>query len=557
MELILPETIVKEITLHAIKKFQVNESRYQWHKQVTIPLIYFKKEDIIHLREIITQIKKSKEKDNALTTINNHLEMIENPLGKIRTVEMGVTAMIGYIGISSGYRVYIKNPNNEKYYAYRVTSIHYEPPSGYNRRHVELSLAYDQFGARHTESITFYSEDLRGMTVVEAFDRRYIFIESIPLRETYLQEKETFNQMYLQVGEQYILNGTTTDDTPDNIDRYESSRFDSIHHRVVIDVFRENEKQYRHSKTDRQESTVDVGLAFWKKQSKNYQGFAKENQNEKYTKQIEIPVHSDVIIFDLKRHMRLICHTDFLKKYQYLDNMEDSLVIRPENKLLIKNLVNHSNDKFNDIIRDKSGGLLVMLVGPPGVGKTLTAEVYAEIQKKPLYAVQSSQLGVEPDVIEKELKLYFERSIRWNAILLIDEADVYVHKRTTDLKQNAIVGTFLRVLEYYPGILFMTSNRAEIIDDAIISRCIVLVQYSQPTIPEQEKIWKVLAESLHCTITNHTIHEIVEEFCKFSGRDIKNVLKLCKISHGEKPVTFEMVQQLVQYIPRFGVKSEK
>ena len=66
MELILPEIIVKEITLHAIKKFQVNESRYQWHKQVTIPLIYFKKEDIIHLREIITQIKKKQGKRQCL-----------------------------------------------------------------------------------------------------------------------------------------------------------------------------------------------------------------------------------------------------------------------------------------------------------------------------------------------------------------------------------------------------------------------------------------------------------------------------------------------------------
>ena len=86
-----------------------------------------------------------------------------------------------------------------------------------------------------------------------------------------------------------------------------------------------------------------------------------------------------------------------------------------------------------------------MLTGLPGVGKTLTAEVFAEIQKKPLYAVQSSQLGVEPAEIEKQLNLCFERSNRWNAVLLIDEADVYVHQRTNDLKQNSVVGTFLRV----------------------------------------------------------------------------------------------------------------
>jgi len=552
MELILEKPIVEKIGKNNLKKFQVNDSQYQWQDNITIPLIYFKRDDILELRELISNLEKNKETDAAITLIENHLEMIDNPCGKIKTVEMGVTAIIGYVGTSEGYRIYVENPNNSKFYAYRVGNIQYHPPTPYERRHVSVTIIYDQFTKRVVDSINFFSEDLRGLTVIEAFDRKSIYLENHSNRKRYLDEKQVFDEIHLNIGKQYLLNGITTDDTPDN-DDYNSgnNRFDSIHHRVVIDVFKEIEKRYRHSKTAEKPERVDVGLNFWKKQCNNFAGFHEKNKKEKLHKEIEIPVHSDVIIFDLKRHMRLVCHTDFLVKYEYLKDLEDSLIIPAENKNLIKNLINHSNGEFKDIVRDKSGGLLVMLTGPPGVGKTLTAEVFAEIQKKALYAVQSSQLGVEPDKIEKQLRLCFERSKRWKAILLIDEADVYVHKRTTDLKQNSVVGTFLRVLEYYSGILFMTSNRADIIDDAIISRCIVLIEYKHPTVNEQKQIWRVLSNSLECIIDDDTINKIVSEFHNFSGRDIKNILKLCKISQGSEPITIESIKEMKQFIPKF------
>jgi len=434
MLLILEKDIIKEIGLDNLKAFHINESKHQWHNSVEIQLINFNKIKLEELKDLISKTTESKEKFKATELIDNHLKMIDNPCGKIKTVEMGAPAMIGYVVMSAGYRIYVKNPNNQKYYAYRVSGIHYIPPSNYSRRHVSLQIVYDQFGVRKTESIEFYSEDLRGMTIIEAFDRKSIYLENDKLRKKYDTEKLLFNQIHQKVGEQYILNGITTSDTPENTSRYSSRKFHSTNHKAVIDIFIEHGEEYTDSKTSSGEDKIDLGLSFWKKQSKIYDKVFDKNKYEKQNKHIEIPVSSDVIIFDLKRHMRLVCHTDFLKPYQYIENLEDSLIIPKENKQLIKNLINNNCEEFNDIIRDKSGGLLVMLTGLPGVGKTLTAEVFAEIQKKPLYAVQSSQLGVEPAEIEKQLNLCFERSNRWNAVLLIDEADVYVHQRTNDLK---------------------------------------------------------------------------------------------------------------------------
>lgn len=47
-----------------------------------------------------------------------------------------------------------------------------------------------------------------------------------------------------------------------------------------------------------------------------------------------------------------------------------------------------------------------------------------------------------------------------NIVVLLDEADVFLEERDMkDLKRNALVSVFLRALEYYDGILILTSNR--------------------------------------------------------------------------------------------------
>ena len=50
--------------------------------------------------------------------------------------------------------------------------------------------------------------------------------------------------------------------------------------------------------------------------------------------------------------------------------------------------------KQGDIVKGKSNGVIICSMGLPGVGKTLTAEVYSEKIKRPLYTVQASQLGL-------------------------------------------------------------------------------------------------------------------------------------------------------------------
>lgn len=143
-------------------------------------------------------------------------------------------------------------------------------------------------------------------------------------------------------------------------------------------------------------------------------------------------------------------------------------------KTLIFDLIKaHATDSssFDDFVRGKGKGLVGLLFGPPGLGKTLTAEAIAEAARLPLYSVSSGSLGYTVKDISAKLTEVMELSSRWKAVLLLDEADVFLAARNdSDLERNAIVSIFLRELEYYPGIMLLTTNRAKTIDPAFRSK---------------------------------------------------------------------------------------
>ncbi|KAF4932608.1 hypothetical protein CGCF245_v010379 [Colletotrichum fructicola] len=136
-------------------------------------------------------------------------------------------------------------------------------------------------------------------------------------------------------------------------------------------------------------------------------------------------------------------------------------------------------------------GCIILLHGAPGVGKTSTAECVAAYTKRPLYPITCGDIGHVPETVEKNLEKHFKLAHRWACVLLLDEADVFLAKRTkSDVKRNGLVSVFLRILEYYPGILFLTTNRVGAIDDAFRSRLHLTLYYPKLVEKQSTKIWK-------------------------------------------------------------------
>lgn len=165
---------------------------------------------------------------------------------------------------------------------------------------------------------------------------------------------------------------------------------------------------------------------------------------------------------------------DRIRDISWSSEAYDSLVLRAEHKRLVLSLVKQQSDrarKLDDVIHGKGKGLVGLLSGRPGCGKTLTAEAVAEVLRRPLYAVSAGELGTSPEVVDARISEILERAQTWNAVLLLDEAEVFLQERSmVDVTRNALVSIFLRQLEYYQGILIMTTNLISHVDPAFESK---------------------------------------------------------------------------------------
>ena len=239
-----------------------------------------------------------------------------------------------------------------------------------------------------------------------------------------------------------------------------------------------------------------------------------------------MPVHPYLFMFHIELHHYLWVHVDDLAPYEYKPDLRHKLILPEEHTDLIDILTAEMDVLMDDIVEGKSGGTTVLCAGPPGVGKTLTAEVYSEIIRRPLYRVHSGQLGLSVAAMETALKEVLTRAQRWGAVMLIDEADVYIKRRDDDIAMNAVVGVFLRVLEYFNGLLFLTTNRVDDIDEAIVSRCIAMIRFTLPEGDARHKIWAVMMAQFEIDPAPLLVGELVDMFPMATGRDIKGLTKL-------------------------------
>ncbi|KND94606.1 ATPase family AAA domain-containing protein 3B [Tolypocladium ophioglossoides CBS 100239] len=252
----------------------------------------------------------------------------------------------------------------------------------------------------------------------------------------------------------------------------------------------------------------------------------------------------------------------------FIDNVSDidwdtrcfeQLVLPQSQKDLVQALVGehtkHSTDPnaadFEDIVKGKSRGLILLLHGPPGVGKTLTAECVAEFSKRPLYIVSSGDLDTDPSVLDERLGRTLDLASTWKAVLLIEEADVFLERRSLhDLQRNGLVSIFLRTLEYYSGILFMTTNRVQTFDDAFKSRIHVPLKYGNLPQESRGRIWRNFLRGAGEGVAegiDEAGYEALAE-APLNGRQIKNVVRTAKslASYKKRRLDLDQLKQVME-----------
>ena len=214
------------------------------------------------------------------------------------------------------------------------------------------------------------------------------------------------------------------------------------------------------------------------------------------------------------------------KSVEFNEKAFDALVMAGSRKKLIRALVtSHEGKESVDVIAGKGEGSIFLLHGPPGVGKTLTAEAIAEMLHKPLYVVSMGELGTSPESLEERLQDILDLCIPWKALVLIDEAEMLLERRTkNDIVRNAMVCVMLRLLEYYSGILFLTTNRVESLDPAFQSRVTCALRYDPLSLESRKEIWSSMMTRLNIDLSAVDVNELAK--VDINGRQIKNTLQL-------------------------------
>ncbi|OJD21369.1 hypothetical protein ACJ73_07293 [Blastomyces percursus] len=150
--------------------------------------------------------------------------------------------------------------------------------------------------------------------------------------------------------------------------------------------------------------------------------------------------------------------------------------------------------------------------------------------------------------LEDHVSNIFKTASHFNAILLVDEADVFLQGRSVGGVHDHSVTVFLRKLEYFEGVLFLTTNRVDEFDNAILSRIHYKLKYEDLGREFRRDVWRSFLSKSHthqgsAQVSNDELHKL--EGLDLSARDIKN---LAMIAHalatvGQDRVSYTHLEQ--------------
>jgi|SRR5476649_218558 len=470
--------------------------------------------------EILRAVMKEKDEDET-RRVSRLINVLKDPAQKkIESVQEFATKLKQYLEENEWPLLHsvLSDQRGVAYVPYNVT-FHPEvrrDRNGYGREeYATLSVAYNVRMNHSHETYNFSRRQVIGFTIPQILRARNLLVPDKEMTEDYEKVMARFADYGSQQGEQFLCRGLAYKTNGGR--RWWSSSTVSMMNgtmttRAIIDFGRDEDVQ-EDNEDDRSMPVVKSDLT---------------------GKMVEVPTHPMLPVFSMAHHAMVWINVINMKPYKYEEDLMDKLILPKSHTRLIGALISNldalrdENDAENKskTIKAKASASVILAKGLPGTGKTLTAEVYANEMRRPLYEIQSGQIGSRPEQIEENLAKILQRSARLRMPLLINEADVFIKERGDDPVQNAIVAVFLRLLEYHNGLVFLTSNRGDQIDDAFLSRCLAVIQFDTPKPAERLRLWKLMLKEFNVELTLPEIKEAVLYFPLVAGRDIQNLIRL-------------------------------
>lgn len=529
MSFTIPKKLLEATKAESLAKLREDSLRRTYSDDVLVDVQMLLAEDLLELKnlsEIAGDRKAARAIDAILLARSGQFG---KPLPNFSAAK-GVLELFLRQNVIDGW-IYVVAADG-KAYPELVTAVTYDDGKhhrGHGTPRVTICTAYsgtERSTARNgtglqTDHHSFSPQELTNRRIGDALAARGIYKETPELREHYLASLERHNKIIRPgFAKQYRFQGMPAYFESENYRR----RGESLTNRRVIHDL----------------SPEDITPVAQFSESVLFSdgtGFG------------SVPEHPIVRVFDLRTYEFFWAHGDYLEPYVYDKSLRTKLVLPQTHRDLLDVLTTDLRAFVGDIVEGKNAGNVILCKGAPGVGKTLTAEVYAELIERPLYMVHAGSLGTTAAQINKSLQELFGRAQRWDCLLLLDEADVFLAQRGQSLEQNAIVAEFLVALERVESLIFLTTNRPHDIDDAIIPRCAAIIDYVVPGSEDAARIWRVMANQYQAELGDGLVADLLALFPAIPPRDIKMLLRLVlrMAKHrGEKP-NVELFRQCAMF----------
>ncbi len=214
----------------------------------------------------------------------------------------------------------------------------------------------------------------------------------------------------------------------------------------------------------------------------------------------------------------------------------DDIVLPPDQREMLHELVNTVRGRTR-VLGDwgvgqklvSSEGITVLFSGPPGTGKTMSAEIIAselglDLFKIDLSTVVSKYIGET----EKNLEKIFGEAENSNAILFFDEADAIFGKRSEvkdahDRYANVEVSYLLQRMEAYNGVTILATNLRANLDEAFTRRLQFAIDFPFPDERYRAEIWRALFPEALPRDPDIDFAPLAQRF-RLAGGNIRNII---------------------------------